>query len=82
MKYYTFPKNKPDVVVECCICPPKEQIPIKGSVDLKLERGSPVSIVKHWCANCGLFFSTRDQDKYFPAPYWIDNRPKEDVEDA
>jgi hypothetical protein len=81
--YISFPKDKPGVVVECCTCPEKEQIPTKGSVDIKLEQGNPVSIVKHWCANCGLYFSTRDQDKYFPAPFWVDNRPPatESVED-
>jgi hypothetical protein len=84
MRYYSAPKDKPGVVVECCSCPPKQQIPTKGPVDLKLERGAPVSIIKTWCAYCGLYFSMRDQDKYFPSPApWTESRPlyQEPVED-
>jgi hypothetical protein len=82
MSYKLFPKNKPDVVIECCRCIPSEQIPVKGPVDLKLEQGNPVSIIKTWCGNCGLYFSMRDQDRYFPAPYhWTESRPLEPVED-
>lgn len=86
-RYYNEPRDKPDVVNECCSCPPSQQIPIQGFVGVKLEMGAPVSIKKFWCGFCGMFFKIRDQDKYFPSPSpWTETKPlhpenQEPVED-
>jgi hypothetical protein len=77
MSYRDAPRSKPGPVEECCSCSLHHQkpIPCKGEVDVHLELGKAVPVVKHWCGLCGRYLSTKDQDKYFPSPYWVDNRP-------
>lgn len=82
MSYEDAPRTKPGAVEECCSCVVKT--PRKGQVDIHLELGKSVPVIKYWCANCGLYLSTKDQDHFFPSPYWVDNRPPatEEIEDA